>query len=506
MYEPSKRQPLPEELQHYHQFIALKAYLAHKRYIKRLLWVTLIALVTLSGYLLYQRPASVSIEKAFLALGITWVGFLPSLQYLLDRNRPPMPFFPLVGIFYATSFGLPIFASNQFISDRWSLTNVTSTALSLTLLGLIGMNMAFFISKYSLFKRLNPIRLPSLYPVSRLRTLLWIMLVLHLAFLYVPTIQKIPSLGQLLDPIGYVAYGMFYIIYSRKKLPTLQCLLLIGICFPLEVIPRFTSGSLAQIMLLCLFMIMVVWYENKKIPIVFIMITLLFFVTFNSVKSEYRYLVWFGKGFQLSTIEKVHLFIELAIDHYHSNDFKSQKRGSVNAPIDSIISRTAHIILFSNVVEDTPARVPYWGGETYLPLLTSYIPRALFPGKPIENTGNRFGRRYQYLNSNDFITSYNLPWIVEMYANFGAIGVFIGMPSIGLMLAFLEQKINNPEMSSLEVVIGNTILFNLIYQESNLSLMTGSIFNLTLALYLLFKVSLAGKIKLMIRNADNENY
>lgn len=493
MYESGDLQPLSEEVQKYHQFVAFKARLAHKRYIKRLLWVTLITLVAFSGYLLDQRPASVSTDKALLALGITWLGFLPSLQYLLDRNRPPMPFFPLVGIFYATSFGLPMFASEQATSGRWSLTNVTSTALSMTLLGLIGMNLAFFISKYSLLKHISSIRLPGPYPIGKLRTVLWLMLFSHLAFLYVPAIRGLPSLGQLLDPIGYVAYGMFYIIYSRGKLPAIQTWIFFGICIPLEIIPRFTSGSLAQIMLLGLFIIMVIWYENKRIPIVFISLTLVFFVSFNAVKSEYRSLVWFGTGSELSPIEKVQLFVDLAIKHYQTPELKSEDKGSIDSATDSVISRTAHIVLFSAVVEDTPAKVPYWGGETYVPLLTSFIPRVLLPDKPVENTGNVFGRRYNYLNSNDFTTSYNLPWLVELYANFGALGVLIGMPVFGVFMAFLDQKLNKLGISSLEFVIGATILFRLIYQESHFSLMTGSVINLTIALYFLFKIFLGSK-------------
>jgi hypothetical protein len=284
---------------------------------------------------------------------------------------------------------------------------------------------------------------------------------------------------------------MFYIIYSRGKLPVLQTWLLIGICIPLELMPRFASGSLAQIMLFGLFMVIVVFHERKQLPIFFITVTLIFLFVFNSVKGEYRSLVWFGNKSALSPIEKVQLFIDIAIKHYQTSSSQEHDETSLNSSKDSVVSRTAHIILLSNVVEDTPAIVPYWGGETYLPLLTSYIPRALLPDKPIENTGNKFGRRYNYLGSNDFVTSYNLPWLVELYANFGTWGVLIGMPFLGLLLAFLEQKLNHPKMASLEFVIGTTLLFPLVYQESNFSLMIGSLIPLSIALYVLFRLFLS---------------
>jgi hypothetical protein len=494
MYDCDETKGSLKQLQGYSNGAISKAQLANQRYIKRLLWFILFALVAVSAYLLDQRPVSISIDKALLALGIIWLGFLPSLLYLLDRNRPPMPFFPLVGIFYATSFGLPIFASEQKIPGRWSLANVSSTALILVLLGVAGMTIAFFASKSLLWKSFSPIRLPGPYPLGKLLTLLWLLLLSHLAFLCIPSVREIPSVGQLLDPIGYLAYGMFYIIWSRGYLSSPQIWLLLGVFVPLEIMQRLVSGTLAQLMLLGLFMIILIWYERKRIPITLISITLIFFMAFNSVKGEYRYLTWAGGRFsQVSVIEKVQLFIDLAVRKYQNNGISSQGKNFYGSDFNSVISRTAHIAVFSEVVKDTPTRVAYWGGETYLPLITSYIPRILFPDKPTERTGNNFGRRYNYLGRNDYTTSFNLPWIIEMYANFGDLGVLIGMPLVGLLLAFLEQKLNYPGMNPLEFVIGATVLFRLVYQESNLSLMTGSVLTLSLALYVLFKVYLGAQ-------------
>jgi hypothetical protein len=491
MYDYDDTQPSSEQLQTQWQNLLQeqKKQLANRRYLKRLRWFLLFALVVGSGYLLDNRPTWLSLDKALLALGITWLGFLPSLQYLIARNRAPMPFFPLVGLFYATSFGLPMFASEKIIG-RWSLANVSSTALILVLLGVAEMNIAFFASKSFLWHKISPIRLPGPYSLSKLLTLLWLLLLPHIAFLYIPSVREIPSLGQFLEPIGYVAYGMFYIIWSRGNLPSSQVWLLLGVFVPLEIMQRFASGALAQLMLLFLFMVIVIWYERQRMPITLIGITLIFFLLFNSVKGEYRYLTWRGNFSQVSVIEKVQLFVELAVKKYQISSISSQGKTSRDDALNSVVSRTAHIAVFSEVVKDTPAKVSYWGGETYLPLITSYIPRALFPNKPTERTGNNFGRRYNYLGSNDYTTSFNLPWLVEMYANFGSLGVVIGMPLLGLLLAFLEQKLNRPGMNPLEFVIGATVLFRLVYQESNFSLMTGSVITLSLALYVLFKVYL----------------
>jgi hypothetical protein len=461
--------------------------IANKRYISRLAWFLLFVLVAYSFFLLDNRPKVVPLDKAYLALGVAWLGFLPSIQYLFDHDRPPVPFFPLVGLFYATSFGLPIFASKAELLGRSSLANVTEEALFLVFLGILGMNIAFYISKYSLLRKVAPILFFRSYSLPKLLNLLRVLLLSHIAAVFIPFIGRIPSAPHILDPIGYVAYGMFYIIWSRDQLSSIPTKLLVIACFSLELIKRFATGALAQVALLVLFMCLVIWHERKRIPFVLISFLLFFFLIFNSIKGEYRALTWGGAYTKSSPIEQAQLFVEIAIKKYSGSDNTSQKKDNIGSSTDSTIERTAHIIIFSNIVDETPKLVPYWGGATYLPLFTSYVPRALWPEKPIENTGNVFGRRYRYIASNDFGTSINLPWIVEMYANFGNLGVLIGMPLVGLLLAFLDRKLNSPKMGSMQVVIGSTILFKLFYQELNFSLMMGGVISLVVALYIIFK-------------------
>jgi hypothetical protein len=284
---------------------------------------------------------------------------------------------------------------------------------------------------------------------------------------------------------------MFYILSKRGYLASVPTWILVSIFVPLEIIPIFSSGLLAPIMLLGLYMAIIVFHESKRIPIFLATGAVIFLLIFNPVKGEYRQLTWSSnRSEQLNSVEKAQLFIKLVIEHYSSSNFKQKSEDG-----NSAIARTAHILVFSAVIEDTPNRVPYWQGQTYLPLITSFIPRIIFPDKPEEKTGNAFGRRYNYLSSDDSGTSFNLPWIVEMYANFGQLGVVIGMSLVGILLAFLEQKLNNSNMNPLEFVAGATVIFQLIYQESNFSLMMGGVISLSVALYLLFNFVLSEQHK-----------
>ncbi|MDM9379617.1 hypothetical protein QUB80_02730 [Chlorogloeopsis sp. ULAP01] len=462
---------------------------AKEHYIKRLAWFLIFGLAVYSIYLLHTRAEAVSLDKAFLALGVIWLGFLPTIQFLLDRNRPPMPFFPLLGIFYATSFGLPIFAAKEEFS---SLASVSNEALILTFIGLAGMNIAFFASKSTLLKKVLPFRLTQKYPINRLLIAIWILLLSNTVIRY--AFPDAPSVSMFTSKSLYIAYGMFYILWNRRKLPKIQTWLLVLIFIPLEIVPRLASGLLAEFMLLCLFMFHMVWYERKKIPIVLIAILIVLYLAFNPVKSDYRSLTWGDnrpQG-QLNLIERLELFINLAVEYhqqYTFNDSPVQSAPKISAT-DKVIERSAQIVLLSDVMESSPEIVPYWNGETYFPLLTSYIPRAVWPEKPVLNTGNEFGRRYKIIDVNDFVTSVNLPMLVEMYVNFGSWGVIIGMPLLGFLLALIDQKLNHPAMNELEFVIGASTIFQLSYQESSASLLLGNVIPFVVANYIFFKLIL----------------
>jgi hypothetical protein len=471
-----------------------KSQVASERYIRRLAWILLFGLIAYSFYLLNNRSTAVSLYKANLALGVVWLGFLPTIQYLFDRNRPPMPFLPLVGLFYATGYGLPVFASKEALTVRvsvYSITNVSEESIMMAFLGLAGLNIAFFISKYTVWQKVSSIRFVQAYPISKLLSILWALLLLNFGLRYIPFLQSIPSLGQFVIGARYVVFGMFYILWSRKQLPKSQAWLLLIVFAPLEIMPRLISGLLAEVMILFLFMFIVSWYERKRIPIVLISVLAVFYLGLAPVKAEFRTQTWNDSaGAKLNPIEKAQLFFNLAFEFHQKYTFnfdsKIQSAPKASA-LDKAAERSAQITLLSKVIKETPKIVPYWNGETYLPLFTGFIPRIVWPDKPEILVANQFGHRYGYIATNDRSTSINLPWLVEMYANFGYWGVMLGMPLVGIFLALIDRKLNGPNMNALEFVVGCSACFNLVYQELNFALMVNTLIPFLVSMFILFK-------------------
>jgi hypothetical protein len=461
-----------------------------ERYFKRLNFLLIIVLSAFSSWTVFleQYPQSISFDKAILALLATWLCFYPSIQYLSDPKRPPIPFFPLVGLFYALSFSLPIFRADDVeVYSIFSLKDVTQESLILLVMGLANMNIAFFLSRKYWWKNINPIRLPTITKASSFLILAWLFLSMYLSYVYVSFLQDIPSIGHFLTPLGYFSFGLFYILWSEKKLSKLQMSLVLGL-FILELVFRLATGALAQIVFFLLFLVLVLWRQHKRLPLTIMLITAIFFLLFNPVKGEYRSYAWNNTGDEMGTLEKAQLFINLAVDYYSNPDNSPSTETESRSIIeDSIINRVSQIALLSKVVEDTPDRVPHWNGQSYSSLWTSFVPRILWPNKPTAAWGNIFGRVYGYLNRYDYTTSLNLPWIVEMYINFGDIGIFLGMALVGLLLGFLDKIFNFNGMNDLEFLFGCVILFGLTRHLSNFALDAGGIFLTSVTIYVAIK-------------------
>lgn len=64
-------------------------------------------------------------------------------------------------------------------------------------------------------------------------------------------------------------------------------------------------------------------------------------------------------------------------------------------------------------------------GKTYLPVLTAFIPRPIWPGKPAFLNVNKIGRKFGLIAKLDFLTSPGIGIWGEAFFNFGYAGLFL---------------------------------------------------------------------------------
>ena len=144
---------------------------------------------------------------------------------------------------------------------------------------------------------------------------------------------------------------------------------------------------------------------------------------------------------------------------------------------------------FSHVVDVTPSKIELLKGATYRPLLTSYIPRLFWKSKPTEQLGNEFGHRYSLMHHTDHQSSLNVPWVTELYANFGFTGLFLGMTLFGAGMAMFSRFLTGMDRTEIGPAVAIAVLVPLSFPESNFSLMVGSILPLLICLWIYFRVA-----------------
>jgi hypothetical protein len=434
------------------------------------------------AYLVRHRPETLTQEQALLAAGVVVLGFIPALVYLARGARSPLPLLPLSGLFYAATFGLPAFSED--LEWRSVPAQAVTRAFVLTLCGLLAMYGAYLFSGRLLFRRLRPVRIPGSLSPSRLRALAWISFAAHLAYQFTPALQQVPSVGNFFPPLGWVAMGLLYLSYLEGRLPAAHALVFFGVAMPLELLSRLASGALYEFFVVIVFMSLIYWQVRRRVPWTVLVVAAGLFVLLNDVKLEYRGRLGFGGLSSTNVLGKVATFAHVLAERYGDLD----RAQSADATISSV-NRLGHIALFAYVVEMTPDAVPYWGGETYTYLIGSAVPRFLWPEKPGSGFGNEFGRRYQFLQSRNFDTTINVPWLTEFYINFGPAGVLAGMALVGVGFRFLIQKLANPSASPAEYVLGLSLVFQLFYSESNLAIMWGGLLLTFVSLYLTLRLA-----------------
>ena len=143
--------------------------------------------------------------------------------------------------------------------------------------------------------------------------------------------------------------------------------------------------------------------------------------------------------------------------------------------IARLLHRINYLGQLAYVIRVTPSKVGYAYGETYYPLLFKFIPRLVWPGKPVDNTGQYFGHRYGFLNDTDMETSWNLNAVVEAWINGGWIAVVLSALCFGIVLRLMWIIITRWQGQT----IGASLLLTVIVREaavigdSNLNLAVG---------------------------------
>ena len=458
-------------------------------------WLVTALLLGGAATFLLALNSPVGFQISAIGLAILWAAFLPTLVYFYTPRSSAVPFFPAVGAFYAFFFGLPIF----LISLRWpdsnsitmysraNLAEIRPAVLLLILGGVCVMICTFYLAKKLLKPGLPAFSLSHTTSGVTLKFLYWPLVIGHLTYLYTPSLHSIPSLGQFLMPVGLLGFAGLYLEWRRRRVSSREALCTLGLFMTLKLYSVIKLLFLTELVLLAVFILFVLWREKQftliTLPVVAVLSALLLYGASTSIKQ-----------IAPPGLERLSVVASEWV-RLNSTGQSRLKPGTTDgldglqARFGSLVHRISHIWVFHIVADQVPDQVPYWKGESYRPLLTSIVPRAIYGSKPREELGGEFGRRFGLLAplERQKSTSVNVPWLTELLANFGTWGVIWGMAFFGIFLAFLDRVFNSSNATDLDFVFGLTLIFPLVYPESNFSVMTGSLIPLFISLYVYFR-------------------
>jgi len=431
-------------------------------------------------------PSEVPFESRVFA-SILWVlCLLPTWLYLHvpERRRPPIPFLPLIGAVYLFYYPLHIVLGQSSVNYLFRLDPGFDydRPVQFALAGWVALLIGYYggapLRLNTPFRSFRPTDLGALKSWGKL--LVWGGLVFDAARQVVPIPIVLRGLLHFTSMFSLLGIALLTILAVQKRLTRRERWALY-IAITLTALLRAGSGLVSNVVILAITTFLAVWAGGGRLGIRWIAIaalSLAAMVAMRSVAMEYRARSWFAET-QLSLVGRAGLMGRLMAS-------KVANEGVVATVEDGwkiVAGRSANLDLLADVVRQTGSTVPFWGGETYLSLVGFAVPRFIWPSKPTKTLGQDFGHRYGYLDSWDTWTSINLPFLIEFYANFGEIGVLIGMVIVGLLYRLLDNDLNRPGQPLQVTICSLVLLVPLLNIESDFSLVFGGLFMNGVALW-----------------------
>jgi len=286
--------------------------------------------------------------------------------------------------------------------------------------------------------------------------------------------------GKMLEPVGAV---LLVYAYLKERSRTLLFVFL-GICL-LKVPLAFVLDSKEIALQNLIIFFAAKWFYDGKVPlrwlvIFFVAISLLFPLFY-----AYRSAVFSSSGVSRS---KAMSNMTSNIDKALKKSDKTAKEGKLQSGVLSFTGRMHLKPLMTLVISKTGHGVPYQNGYTLSLLLYALIPRMILPDKDDSSIGQLFNRQFRI--SEDPDTYISTSFLVELYWNYGWVGIIIGMMFIGGSFGMIGAKANiaNQKSVSRLLVLITTIYLLCFRFESGIAIQYTQWIRALIIVFILHKI------------------
>ncbi len=447
--------------------------------LKKGLWLGLAALLLLFN--LYA-PAGPTLIERTLANAIILVAFGAIAHWQRCANqRPDFGFIPIVMIVFVLQFALPIFLVKIYATSILAQGGLDDPyiekALALSLAGLLAMLAGYYApSVRSGAAALLPQFQLRWHDKRAVEIAALFFGFLGTASFFATFILDIPR-----EALAYLVRGGDFFFLAIIALVFLQLegelswtakVIMWGLLIPLRLVIGLAQGEFEYAMLVVVALVIAYATVRRRIPWLIFLLGFPAFLILQPLKAKLRSAVWSGgwESNEISEGDKIGALINTAT---------ASPAVLQSFPVDDIISvatmRLANILVFALVVSHTPEDIPYWEGETYYSILVSPIPRFIYPEKTDENVHNTFGHRYGFLQPDDSKTGILITQMVELYGNFGIIGVILGSLLYGALYRGFNQMFLHPGSAFGALVAGGYLFTTFVNIENVAGAIFGSL-------------------------------
>jgi hypothetical protein len=398
------------------------------------------------GMLLGTRPAHVPMLALALATGM-----LSLVPLLLDQARPPERrhvFLTLLSISWGVGFALPIF-TQYFALGGYDPSLGPTTLLGmhpadvvngqvLVLVGFVSMLVGYAAPLGAVLARGLPQprrdwSLTGALAVALVMIPLGWALFLMGQFGLVPRWAGSGVLGVLAATATF-GIALLMAIYLRYR--SRIAFLILWLAVPPTMGFNFFTGSkglfFAPLAMVALTYVVV----NRRFRIRWGVTAVVVFSLFYPISQFYREVVL--EGFTRRSVE-VLADPEDALRRVSTYASTFEFRELFLQGLAMTSTRFSGLDLATIIMRDTPDRVPFQGGWTIGYVFMAYIPRVLWPGKPMLSIGQWVTDHY---GGGPSIRSQTGPtWVGELFFNFGWSGVVLGMFLLGMYFRVLNGSV-----------------------------------------------------------------
>jgi hypothetical protein len=426
----------------------------------RMFWLALaVFLLALN----YYAPAGPTLLERSIASAIFVAAFAVVWYWIYRSREIDYGFLPVVLITYCLEYALPIFTLKIYSMEVFTTVSLPDWAVEKSLLlSLIGL-VCLVAGYYYPGRRRIAEALPHLrMQWSDRKAVIWMSLffaVLGLGvFIVTLKLHLSPEIQAYVNrPTDFfnLAIITLLLLQLRNELGWGYAVLLWVVLVPVYTLIGLAQGALGFSLRELTALLIAYTTLRRRIPWSMLALGLLAFLFMQPIKGTLRSMVFAGRTAnveqdQTQKLQALALVSEQGLSIVQTLD-----------PRDIIALATERLageMVFATVVTRTPSEIPYWNGASYYPLLFVAIPRLFYRDKPSDLPGNVLGHQYGILQPDDNTTSINLMQLLELYGNFGPIGVIFGSIVIGMIYRTIND-IFLREGCGLGALVGGVYLF-----------------------------------------------